>query len=200
MAIRYPLAITFRFLALSPEVQVRDAADQLLLQVKQKLFTLREDTTVFADEQKSVPLYRIKADRIIGFGATHTITRLKDNAVVGSVKADGLRSIWQARYSISDAQGRLAFSIREENPWIKVLDAVLGEIPFVGPFVALFINPRYLMHDEHGTLRYRIVKRVSLLSRLFTIEPVEHSSDDDLDERLVALALIQVIFLERGRD
>ena len=64
MAIAYPLTLTFKLVTLSPEVQVTDANGQLLLQVKQKLLTLREDTTVFADQQKTVPLFKIDRDFI----------------------------------------------------------------------------------------------------------------------------------------
>ena len=80
MAINYPLTATFKLLALSPEVTVRDSSGALMLQVKQKGFTLREETTVFADEAKKVPLYKMMADRVIGFRAVHKITRLADNA------------------------------------------------------------------------------------------------------------------------
>ena len=51
MAINYPLKATFKLMALSPEVQVKDALGTVLMQVKQKLFTLKEDTTIFADQQ-----------------------------------------------------------------------------------------------------------------------------------------------------
>jgi uncharacterized protein YxjI len=198
MAILYPLTATFRFFALSPEIQVRDANDQLLLQVKQKLLSLREDTTVFADLEKTVALYRMKADRVIGFRAVHHITRLADNMVIGAVRAAGLRSIWQARYSITDGQDQVVLNVREENPWIKVIDALVDEIPLVGPLISMFINPRYLMEDSNGVLQYRITKKRSFVGRNFLLEQIGQDNRPDLDERLVALALIQVVFLERN--
>ncbi len=199
MNVTYPLTATFKLLALSPEIQVRNAQNEMLLQVKQKLLTLREATTVFADEAKTTPLYQMKADRVIGFGATHHITRASDGAAVGGVRADGLRSLWNARYTVLDGKGAEVFHIREENPWIKFLDAVVDEIPLVGWIVATFINPRYLLVDAGGTLRYRITKKRSFVDRHFTLEELTPDADAGLDERLVALALIQVILLERKR-
>jgi hypothetical protein len=199
MNVTYPLTATFKLLALSPEIQVRNAQNEMLLQVKQKLLTLREATTVFADEAKTTPLYQMKADRVIGFGATHHITRASDGAAVGGVRADGLRSLWNARYTVLDGKGAEVFHIREENPWIKFLDAVVDEIPLVGWIVATFINPRYLLVDAGGTLRYRITKKRSFVDRHFTLEELTPDADAGLDERLVALALIQVILLERNR-
>jgi uncharacterized protein YxjI len=197
--VTYPLTATFRILALSPEIQVKNAQGEMLLQVKQKLMTLREATTVFADEAKTQPLYQMKADRIMGFGATHHITRAADGAAVGAVRADGLRSIWRARYTVMSAQGGEVFHIREENPWIKVLHEMAEEIPFLGVFIGMYINPRYLLADPSGTVRYRITKRRSFVSRNFTLEELTPDADAGLDERLVALSLIQVMMLERSR-
>ena len=99
----------------------------------------------------------------------------------------------------ADANDKTVFNIREENPWIKVLDAVLGEIELIGPFIAMFINPRYLLEDEGGVLRYIIAKKRSFFGRNFTLEQVSKEENDQYDERLIALALIQTIFLEHRR-
>ncbi|HWG84532.1 MAG TPA: hypothetical protein VNT60_03525 [Deinococcales bacterium] len=197
--IAYPLTATFRLIALSPEVQVRDANNDLLLEVKQKVFTLREDTTVFADETRTTPLYRMRADRISGFWAVHHITRATDGAPVGTVAAEGLRTLWSVRYQVRDAQERPVFTIREENPFIKFLDALVDDIPLVGWLLASAINPTYVLEDETGVIRYRISKRRSLIERRFVLEQVAEDVREDLDERLVALALIQVMLLERHR-
>jgi uncharacterized protein YxjI len=199
MAINYPLTATFKILSLSPEVTVRDANGALMLQVKQKALTLREETTVFADEAKKVPLYKMLADRVIGFRAVHRITRLADNALIGSVKATGFRSLWRTQYDITDSSEQIILTVREENPWIKVLDALVDEIPLVGFLIATFINPRYLMTDEHGTVLYRITKKRSFIDRNFTLEQIAPDAHTGVDERLVSLALIQVIFLEHHR-
>lgn len=199
MAINYPLTATFKLLALSPEVTVCDSSNALMLQVKQKALTLREETTVFADEAKKIPLYKMLADRVIGFRAVHRITRLSDNALVGSVKATGFRSLWRTQYDIADSSDKTILTVREENPWIKVLDEVVGEIPLVGFIISSFINPRYLMTDENGTVLYRITKRRSLIERNFTLEQIAPDAHVGTDERLVSLALIQVIFLEHHR-
>ena len=193
----YPITATFRMITLSPEVQVKNAGGELLMQVKQKLLTLREATTVYADLAKTQPLYHIKADRITGFRAVHRITRASSEQVVGSVKAVGLRSLWKTHYDVTDAQERPVFYIQEENPWTKFLDGLLGEIPLIGFIIASFIQPSYLLKDSSDTAHYRITKRRSLLERNFTLEHLGTTAD--FPAELVALALIQTIFLERNR-
>jgi hypothetical protein len=53
--------------------------------------------------------------------------------------------------------------------------------------------------DETGAVRYRITKKRSFIERNFILEQTSPDVHEDLDERLVALALIQTIFLERHR-
>jgi hypothetical protein len=199
MAIAYPITLTFKLVTLSPEVQVRDANNALLLQVKQKLLTLREDTTVFADEAKTIPVFKMVADRIIGFRAVHHITRVSDNARIGNVKAQGFRSWWAARYEITDSNDKLAFNFKEENPFITFLDYFLESIELIGWLLAYFVNPTYVLIDEKGVQRYRILKKRSFIERRFYIQQIAPDDDVDLDERLVALALIQIVMLERRR-
>ncbi|WP_157448896.1 hypothetical protein [Deinococcus peraridilitoris] len=192
------MTATFRLVTLSPELQVTDAKGETLMQVKQKLLTLREDTTVFADAEKTRPLYRMKADRVMGFRAVHRITRLRDEQVIGAVRAVGLRSLWSARYDVTDAQDREVLTIREENPWIKVIDGLIDEIPVIGWIAGMFINPSYLMLNTAGETVFRIRKRRSLVERRFILEPVT-PPDPALDPDLVVLALIETVLLERER-
>ncbi|HEX8432508.1 MAG TPA: hypothetical protein VF625_14555, partial [Longimicrobium sp.] len=61
---RFPLNLTFKILALAPQVFVRDADGELQLYVRQKALKLKEAVTVFADEAQTRVLYTINADRI----------------------------------------------------------------------------------------------------------------------------------------
>ncbi|SMB81673.1 LURP-one-related family protein [Deinococcus hopiensis] len=199
MAHHFPLKAAFRIVTLSPEVQVLDAHDQVLLQVKQKMLTLREDTTVFADAEKTRPLYRMKADRMSGFRAVHAVTRLADGQALGSVRAAGLRFLWRARYDVTDPAGNTLAHVQEQNPWTKVVDALLDEVPLIGPLVAMFINPRYTVQDAQGRVFAMILKKRSFVARHFTLERLE-ANPPELSDELLALGLVQVIFLERGRQ
>jgi hypothetical protein len=67
----HPLTMTFRILALAPQVHVRDATGATVCYVRQKLLRLKEHVEVFADESQSRLLYEIRADRMIDFSATY---------------------------------------------------------------------------------------------------------------------------------
>ncbi|GEM48532.1 hypothetical protein [Deinococcus cellulosilyticus] len=195
--LNYPLTATFRIVTLSPELQVKNASGDLVLQIKQKLLTLREDTTAYEDVNKTVPLYRMKADRISGFWAVHNFWRSKGETYLGSIRANGLRSIWRISYTVTDQNQKEIFRIREENPWIKLLDGLLCEIDGIGWIFGMFINPVYLVEDVSGRVLFRIKKKRSFWERSFTMEAEQKVSEEH--QELAVLALAQSVLLERAR-
>ena len=88
---RFPLALRFKAVAVSPQVSVTDAGGELVFYVRQKAFKLKEAITVFADVEQTRPLYRIAADRVIDISARY---RIEDESGVslGFLQRRGMRS------------------------------------------------------------------------------------------------------------
>lgn len=189
--IRYPLELSFKFFALAPQIRLTDANGQLLMYIQEKFFALRENITVFKDQNRDQKLYSIKADRIIDFSACYRISDRSD-ANVGLIRRQGMRSLWKATYEICNAQDMNVGVLHEENPWIKVLDTFLSEIPFLN----MLVNPSYLVEYKGNTV-LRLVKKPSLFEKHFTIEKV--GSIPEKDEILLILSCIMTTFLERDR-
>lgn len=192
---QYPLELTFKFWALAPQISVVDSQGSLQFYVKQKLFKLKELITVFADDQRSIPLYYIKADRIIDFSARYDFTDAKNNTI-GAVKRRGLRSLWRARYDIFDGDD-VIMTIQEKNPWIKIADALFAEIPIIGLLTGYVFNPVYLVSRPDETVVMRLEKIPSFLSRKFTIKTVNQISEEE--QKQVLLSLMMMLLLERNR-
>jgi uncharacterized protein YxjI len=196
MRVAYPLTLTFKFLTISSYIRVVDATGQLVSYVKQRAFRLKEDVTIFADEAQSRTLYHIKADRIIDIGATYSIVAA-DGRPLGAVRQRGMRTLWRATYDILDEAGSAVGLIHEKDAWVKVIDGLIGEIPFLGFVIQQWINPTYLIDGADGTTLLRMRKRPSLIERRFTVE-----QELPLPSRLEPLALpavLMVVLLERGR-
>lgn len=191
----YPLELQFKFWALAPQLLVTDAQGSLIFYVKQKLFKLKEAITVFADAQQSNPLYYIKADRIIDFSARYNFTSTS-GIPLGSVKRRGLKSLWKAQYDIFEGD-TIVMTIREKNPWVKVMDGLFSEIPIVGLFSGYVFNPAYLVTRGDGTLVMSLEKQPSFLSRKFTIKQLNQLSEQE--ETRALLSLLMMILLERTR-
>ena len=191
----YPLELQFKFWALAPQLSVTDAHGSLVFYVKQKLFKLKESITVFADAQRNIPLYSIKADRIIDFSASYNFTS-SSGISLGSVKRRGLRSLWKAQYDIFEG-ATVVMTIREKNPWVKVMDGLFSEIPLIGLFSGYVVNPAFVVMRSDGTIVMSLEKQPSFFSRKFTIKQLNQLSEQE--EMQVLLSLVMMILLERSR-
>ena len=193
--LNYPLNLSFKIIALAPQLSVTDANGNLIVYVKQKLFKLKEAVTVFGDEQQNQPLFNFKADRIIDFSARYNFTD-QNGIPIGAVKRRGMRSLWKAQYDIFEGEST-TLTIREENGWIKVLDGIFGEIPIVGMFSGYLFHPAYLVSHLDAGVVMRMEKQPAFFEGKFIIEKKAEMSV--ADEQRALLSLIMMILLERGR-
>lgn len=192
----YPVSLSFKLLALASQIYIRDSGGNLIGYVKQKLLKLKEDINVYADEQQTQHLFNIKADRVLDFSAKYNLTDNRGNHI-GSIKRQGMRSIWKANYEVYDDIGNQVLQIHEESAWIKVVDALVGEIPIVGMFTGYLFNPAYIVSKTDGTPVARMQKQPAFFEGKFQIENKAQMSDDE--ETRVLLAVLTMTLLERSR-
>ena len=189
--LNYPLTLSFKLLALNPQVKVTDAAGQTVLYVKEKAFSLKININIFADEAQQQQLYHVQAEKAFGMNIPFDITT-PAGALVGKVQRPTMVSIWKATYQISDSVGQDIGVVNEENPWLKVLDSVLSDIPFVH----MLINPGYLVSVRGQTGLY-LKKQPSLVDRTFKLE--KRAELTEADERLLLPAVLLAMMMERVR-
>jgi hypothetical protein len=166
-----------------------------VLYVKQKMFRFKEKIEVFADAEMKQKRFEINADRVIDFSANYHFTDIEGNDW-GAVRREGMRSLWSAHYDVYDSNG-IDMTIREEDPWKRVVEGLLGEIPIVGFLVVYWLNPSYLVRGMNGEVGLRVVKKPSVLERNFEIE--KRAEMDPDDEVRALLALIMMVLLEKSR-
>ena len=197
---RYPLELQFKILALAPQITVRDADGSELFYLHQKLFKLKERINVFRDSTKRETVYTIAADRVLDISATYAFTHA-DGRPAGAVKRSGLKSLWRAHYEVLDATGQPVLTLQEENPIVKLLDALLGEIPLVGMLTGFFLHPRYVISERaSGQPVLRVTKRRSFWESRFAVlaEPGAATLPDEVETAAV-LAILTMALLERSR-
>lgn len=195
MPASFPLSISFRKLAFTRQASVTDAGGRLLFYVKQKAFTWKERVVVFLDEAQTRQAYSIAADRVIDFSGAHAITR-SDGSAVGSVKRHGMQSIWRAHYEVTFGS-RPLFTIREANPWVKVIDGLMGEIPVLNLFTGYVFHPAYVLTRADGAPVLRITKQPALFEGRFEI--TRESPITDAEEEVALLATLVMLMHERRR-
>jgi uncharacterized protein YxjI len=192
----FPVDLTFKHFALASQIYVRDASGNLMGYVKQKLFKLKEDINVFTDESQTAVIYNIKADRVIDFSARYTFRDGTGN-VIGAIKRKGMRSMWKANYEITDANDQHIMTVHEENGWVKVVDAFVGELPIIGMFTGYFFNPSYILSRVDGAPLARLAKQPAFLEGKFQITPQAQLSSQE--EVQVLLGFLMMTLLERRR-
>src|ERR671915_2622327 len=191
----YPLDLRFKIATIGTRVRVTDAGGRLVAYVRKKKFRLKEDVGVYADEDQKKLLFRIKADRMLDFGASYAVN-LPDGTQLGAVRQEGVRSLWKSTYALTNASGGPIGSIHEENPWVKVLDGLMEAVPFGDALGGLFFNPAYIA-DLHGRDVLRVSKQRSLLESSFRIEKLADFSE--AEEELLLASVIMMVLLERDR-
>jgi len=189
--LNYPLTLSFKLLALNPQVKVADAAGQTVLYVKEKAFSLKVNINVYADEAQQQQLYHIQADKVLGMNIPFSITT-PVGVLVGKVQRPTMASMWKATYQISDATGQEIGVLHEENPWLKLLDSALSDIPFIH----MFINPGYLV-ELRGQPALYLKKQPSMMDRSFRLE--KRAELAEADERLLLAATLLAMMMERMR-
>lgn len=200
--LQFPLKMTFKVLALGPQISVTDAGGREILYVHQKLFKLKEEINIFSDHTRSRQIYSIQADRVLDWSARYTFTD-EMGREIGAVKRHGTRSLWRASYDVLEGE-QVGFHITEENPWIKLADGLLNEIPIVGLFTGYFLHPVYLVgRGPSGggpptAPVMRMTKKPSFLERNFYLERTDSDLSSQEEERLL-LSLFTVTLLERRR-
>ncbi|MGD8457927.1 MAG: hypothetical protein PVF83_16235 [Anaerolineales bacterium] len=197
MEYNYPLEMSFKIVALAPQMSIRDADGNLIFYVKQKLFKLKEEVTVFADSEQTQTLYKINADRVIDFSARYSFSDAVGNPL-GAVKRQGMKSLWKAHYDVFQGnEPEPVMTIQEENVWIKVADGCLNSIPVLNLLAGYFFHPAYLVANIKGIKLIRLQKMPAFFESKFMIEKL--AEIDDFDEKRILLSLMMMTLLERAR-
>jgi hypothetical protein len=200
---QFPLTLEFKF-SLFTELRVTDAGGQLVAVVKEKTFSIRDEVKVFADEGRTRQLYGMRAQGLMAgaldWRAKRLIRRV-DGSDVGALQAQGMRTLWAASYELLDAPGHVRFTIRDDQPWLGIVEGVIGAIPFIGDLIAMgfdyLINPTYTVTDAGDQPALRVRKRRSLFSRRFVVEALRPVQPQE--EELLLLGLVQLVLRERER-
>jgi uncharacterized protein YxjI len=196
----YPLQLNFKKLALAHQLSVSDADGNLVWYVKQKAFKLKEKVTVCADREQTRPLFEIEADRVLDFSARYSIRSVTNATMsldIGHIQRRGMRSLWKSSYEI-ERGGTALYNVQEENPWAKVADALMCEIPLLGLLSGYVFHPRYLVTRAGGDNEIlRIEKQPAFLEGKFEIERL--GQIDERDEPLILLSVMMIVLLERSR-
>jgi uncharacterized protein YxjI len=127
-------------LALTGKFRIYDPLGNLVMFSEQKMFKLREDIRVYADESKSQEVLSIKARQIVDFSAAYDVVDTAYNQKVGTLRRKGWSSILRDEWQVLDANDNQIGVLFEDSMGLALLrrfllgsllpqnyDIVLGE-------------------------------------------------------------------------
>lgn len=198
----YPLKLRFKLIALAPRIIVTDAKDREILFVSQKIFKLKEDIRIYTNQQKDHEILNIRAEKILDFNTRYNFYTSEKGKHIGSVKAKAWRSIWRATYLIDNPDGVQTDYIKEDNPWVKIGDALFSEIPIVGIFTGFVFNPSYTCYRSQGTEDeshpvMQINKEPAFFEGLYTISLLDPDISRGEEISVLLSFMLMVQFMRR---
>jgi uncharacterized protein YxjI len=119
---QYPSYLLHRqALALTGKFRFYDPTGNLVMFSEQKMFKLREDIRVYADESKTREVLSIKARQIIDFSASYDVVDTEFNQKVGALRRKGLRSLLRDEWEVLDANDNVIGLLFEDSMGLALL-------------------------------------------------------------------------------
>lgn len=108
-------------LALTGKLRLYSPSGQMILFCQQKMFKLKEDIRVYADESQQQELLYIQARQIMDFSAAYDVIDRPSQTRVGTLRRKGFRSMLRDEWEVLDANERPIAVLIEDNVTMAVL-------------------------------------------------------------------------------
>lgn len=116
--------------ALTGKFRFYDPSGQLVMFSEQKMFKLREDIRVYADEGKTQEVLTIKARQIIDFSAAYDVLDSATGQKIGALRRKGLASMLRDEWEILDVNDNPVGKLFEDSMGLALLRRLLtGLVP-----------------------------------------------------------------------
>ncbi len=110
-----------QFLALTGKFRVFDPQGNLVLFSEQKMFKLKEDIRIYADEAKSREVLIIQARQVIDFAAAYDVYDAASGQKIGVWRRKGLRSLMRDEWELLDASDQPLGLLFEDSVGLALL-------------------------------------------------------------------------------
>ncbi len=114
--------------ALAGKFRVFDTSGRLLLFSEQKMFKLREDIRVYADETKTQEVLAIKARQIMDFSAAYDVIDSASGQKVGTLRRKGLASIVRDEWEVLDVNDNVLGKLFEDSMGLALVRRLLTNL------------------------------------------------------------------------
>lgn len=106
------------------------APAELLAFARQKRLAIREQFTLYKDQQQKEILATSKARSVVDLGATYDIYG-SDGKQLAQAKKDFKKSLLTSTWHISTANGKQSYTLREKSPLVAIVRRLWDFLPIV---------------------------------------------------------------------
>jgi len=125
----------YKILAPTPQ----GTAGQLVALAQQKRLAFKEKVTFYSDEQKTMPAFTFRAEKVMDVHGRYFVEDMQGN-VIGMFRKEFKKSLLVSSWVLMDGAGNELYRVRESNEVIAVFRRFAGFIPIVGDLVDLAMN------------------------------------------------------------
>jgi uncharacterized protein YxjI len=108
-------------IALTGKFRFYDPMGNLVMFSEQKMFKLREDIRVYAEEGKTQEVLSIKARQVLDFSAAYDVVDTATNQKVGVLRRKGLRSLLRDEWEVLDESDNVKGLLFEDSMGLALL-------------------------------------------------------------------------------
>ena len=96
-----------KFFAIGKKYNIKDEYGNDLFYASMEMLKLRPKIHIYDNDRQTGEILTITPNSILDYDATYEITDARTQALIGSIKRDGLHSLFQNRWNIMDASGNV---------------------------------------------------------------------------------------------
>lgn len=170
-----------KVLSVAHKYMVYDSSDQMVAFVQQKMFKLKEDIVIYADESKSQIIMRIQQANILDFSGSFQVIDAQTNQLIGILKRKGWKSMLKDEWKITDPYQNDIGLVKEQG----------GIVWLLRRFKFTFIPYKYFI-EIGGRTCGTVIEKFQIIGDTYIIDLSENAGA--LDPRMaVAIGLMMDI-------
>lgn len=160
-----------KMISIGKKYYIKDARGNDLFFARMEKFKLKPRIFVYSDDTKQDLVLTIAPRNILDFNATYDVVDAKSNVLVGALKREGFRSVFQNKWNILDSGGNVAGTAQETGLMAVFRRFVASwkldfEIDYQGRHIGrltrqLSIGDRYVL-DLSGDREKRLDRRLAI--------------------------------------
>jgi uncharacterized protein YxjI len=166
---RYQMAQ--KMLSIGKKYYIKDGSGNDLFYARMEKFKLKPKIFIYSDDTQKVEVLSIAPRNFLDFNATYDVIDSQSKSLVGSLKREGLHSLFRNKWNILDAGGNVVGSAQERGIMALVRRFVISwkldfEIDFQGRNVgnltrAISIGDKYSL-DLSGDPEKKMDRRLAV--------------------------------------